>query len=390
MTKVVVTGMGLVSALGADLNSTWQHLLSGSSGIEIHQPFPEIPPQPLALISQHPSQIESLLKQAVSEAVEDAALTSSWHDSGVVIGSSRGFQAQWEEQALAGRNPVGVNQPYGSLLVDSGNIAYLYSASPATVVAQYIGAQGPLFAPRAACATGVWAIAQGAELIRDGYCSRVVVGAVEAPVTRLTLAGFNKMGAIAKSGAYPFDQKRQGFVLGEAAAILVLEAESLAQQRHAKVYGQILSMGLTVDAYHMSAPEESRQWAMVAVEDCLRRSGLKNDDISYIHAHGTATDLNDQAEAIVIEKLFPPTVAVSSSKGATGHTLGASAALGSVFSLMALSQKVLPPCVGLQHPAFNLNFVREPLECNSQAVLCFSSGFGGQNTVLALATINHS
>ena len=153
------------------------------------------------------------------------------------------------------------------------------------------------------------------------------------------------------------------------------------------MYGQVLGMGLTVDGFHMSAPEKSRKWAMVAVQDCLRRSGLRNDDIDYIHAHGTATQLNDRAEALVIQTLFPPSVAVSSTKGATGHTLGASAAFGIVFCLLALSRKVLPPCVGLSDPAFNLNFVREPLGCNSQATLCFSSGFGGQNTVLALASI---
>lgn len=390
MTKVVVTGMGLVSSLGPTLDSTWERLLAGESGIDIYHPFPEIPPQPLALVGHQPSYIETVLTQAVSAACQDAALPTSLDDCGVVIGSSRGFQAQWERQAWAGRTPIHNHQQNSTLPVNFADIGYLYSVSPATVVAQYLGTHGPLLAPRAACATGIWAIAQGAELIRNGYCDRVVVGAVEAPVTPLTLAGFKKMGAMAQSGAYPFDQRREGFVLGEGAAILVLETEAEAQQRQAHIYGQVLSMGLTVDAYHMSAPEKSRQWARVAVNDCLRRSGLQSSDIDYIHAHGTATHLNDQAEASVIKTLFPPTVAVSSAKGAIGHTLGASAALGAALCLMALSQNVLPPCVGLQNPAFNLNFVREPVECNSQTALCFSSGFGGQNTVLALATMDFS
>lgn len=390
MTKVVVTGMGLVSALAPSLDKTWQKLLAGESGIGQYQPFPEIPTQPLALLGSQPSRLEDLLQLAVSEAVRDAGLSPPIKSCGVVIGSSRGFQSQWEEQAADNLHTLGEHCWADSLLAPPTDIAQLYSMSPATLVAQSIAAQGPILAPRAACATGIWAIAQGAELIRDGYCSRVVVGAVEAPVTPLTLAGFNKMGAVAKSGAYPFDQHREGFVLGEGAAILVLETDSLAHRRQAKIYGQILGMGLTVDAYHMSAPEKSRRWAMVAVQDCLRRSQLKNDDIGYIHAHGTATQLNDQAEAVVIQELFPPEVAVSSTKGATGHTLGASAALGSVFCLLSLSQKVLPPCVGLQNPAFDLNFVREPQVCDNQAVLCFSSGFGGQNTVLAIASMDHS
>ncbi len=380
-----MTGMGLVSALGLNLDRTWQRLLSGESGIRLYQPFAEIPAQPLALVGAQPSCLEDLLKPAVLDAVKDAGLSPPIESCGVVIGSSRGFQGQWEDQALNRYRPTQASLPEGSLLVTPDQMVHIYGESPSTVVAQAISAQGPVLAPRAACATGIWAIAQGAELIRGGYCSRVVVGAVEAPVTRLTLAGFRKMGAMATSGAYPFDREREGFVLGEGAAILVLEAESLAHQRHAKIYGRVLGMGLTVDAYHMSAPEDSRRWAMVAVQDCLQRSGLRREDIGYIHAHGTATQLNDRAEALVIQKLFPPDVAVSSTKGATGHTLGASAAMGSVFCLLSLSRQVLPPCVGLQHPAFDLNFVREPLACNSQAVLCFSSGFGGQNTVLALA-----
>ena len=306
MTKVVVTGMGLVSSLASNLDQTWQRLLAGESGLGLHQPFPDIPPQPLGLVNPQPSRIEPLLELAVSEALQKASLATPLGDCGVVIGSSRGCQAQWEERAAKGLDPPIGLDPEEALLATPADIFQLYSASPATLVAQLIGAQGPVLAPRAACATGIWAIAQGAELIRDGYCSRVVVGAVEAPITPLTLAGFNKMGAMAKSGAYPFDQQREGFVLAEGAAILVLETESLAYHRQAKIYGQILGMGLTVDAYHMSAPEQSRRWAMIAVQDCLRRSQLTTNDIGYIHAHGTATQLNDQAEATVIQGLFPP------------------------------------------------------------------------------------
>jgi 3-oxoacyl-[acyl-carrier-protein] synthase II len=390
MIKVVVTGMGLVSSLGANLDLTWQRLLRGESSIKIAQPFAELPPQPLALVGHHPSSLAALLKPAVAEAIQDADLTIPLGDCGVVIGSSRGFQAQWEGQARTRHKQSRAYDRHNSTLqFSSVEMAYLYGASPATIVAEIIAAQGPILAPRAACATGIWAIAQGADLIREGACDRVLVGAVEAPVTPLTLAGFTQMGVLAKTGAYPFDQHRQGFVLGEGAAILILESEALARQRQAKMYGQVLGVGLTVDAHHMSTPEESRRWMKVAVNDCLDRSGLDNADIGYIHAHGTATLLNDRAEALVIQTLFPPTVAVSSTKGAMGHTLGASAALGTVFCLLALSQKILPPCVGLHHPAFELNFVREPLVQASQAVLCFSSGFGGQNAVLVLAKLDH-
>jgi 3-oxoacyl-[acyl-carrier-protein] synthase II len=332
----------------------------------------------------------ALLKPAVAEAIQDARLTAPLGDFGVVIGSSRGFQAQWEAQARASHQQNRVwEQGDRTLQISSVDMAYLYGVSPATIVAEAIAAQGPILAPRAACATGIWAIAQGAALIREGACDRAIVGAVEAPVTPLTLAGFTQMGVLAKMGAYPFDQQRQGFVLGEGAAILILESESLARQRQAKIYGQVLGVGLTVDAHHISAPEASRHSAMRAVKDCLFRSRLVPDDIDYIHAHGTATQLNDRAEAYVIQQLFPSTVAVSSTKGATGHTLGASAALGAVFCVLALSKRIRPPCVGLSHPAFALNLVQEAQVAKNRAVLCLSSGFGGQNAVLALATLDH-
>lgn len=383
---VVVTGMGVVSALAPSLGKTWHRLLCGESGIQKCHPFPDIPAQPLALVESRPSYLEELLKPALSEALDDAGLAPPMRDCGVAIGSSRGFQSQWEEGASAYHTLIPSPTKKRPLLTTPEHLAHIYGVSPASIVAQSVAAQGPVLAPRAACATGIWAIAQGADLIRAGYCSRVIVGAVEAPITPLTLAGFNKMGAMAQSGAYPFDQNREGFVLGEGAAILVLEEESSAQKRQARIYGQILGVGLTVDAYHMTAPETSRQAAITAIQDCLQRSGLKTSDIGYIHAHGTATHLNDQAEAAVIKALFPSSVAVSSTKGATGHTLGASAAFGCIFSLMALSHKVLPPCVGLRDPAFDLNFVREPLRHNMQSALCLSSGFGGQNTVLALSS----
>ncbi|WP_299487042.1 beta-ketoacyl-ACP synthase [Acaryochloris sp. IP29b_bin.137] len=381
--RVVVTGIGVVSALAPSLDKTWHRLLRGESGIKKYHPFPEIPAQPLALVDSRPSHLEDLLKPALTEALSDAGLSSPLPDCGIAIGSSRGSQFQWEEGASVYHASANVVR---SLLSTPAYLAQIYSVSPASIVAQFVEAQGPVLAPRAACATGIWAIAQGADLIRAGYCSRVIVGAVEAPITPLTLAGFNKMGAMAHSGAYPFDQNREGFVLGEGAAILVLEDETLAKKRHANVYGQILGTGLTVDAYHMTAPETSRKAAITAIRSCLQRSDLETSDIGYIHAHGTATQLNDRAEAFVIKELFPSSVAVSSTKGATGHTLGASAALGCVFCLMALSQRVLPPCVGLQEPAFDLNFVRKPLSHNLQSVLCLSSGFGGQNTVLALSS----
>jgi 3-oxoacyl-[acyl-carrier-protein] synthase II len=242
----------------------------------------------------------------------------------------------------------------------------------------------------AACATGLWSIAQGFELIRTGQYERVLAGAVEAPITPLTLAGFAQMGALAKTGAYPFDRHREGLVLGEGGAILVLEASTLAAQRGATVYGRILGAGLTADGYHVSKPEPGGRAAIAAVKQCLQRSQLDAAEIGYIHAHGTATALNDRNEAHLIQALFPQDVPVSSTKGATGHTIGASGAIGAAFCLMALKHQVLPPCVGLKQPDFALNFVTQPLPSASQTALCLSFGFGGQNAAIAFAASRES
>lgn len=192
------------------------------------------------------------------------------------------------------------------------------------------------------------------------------------------------MGALAKTGAYPFDLHRQGLVLGEGAAVLVLESAELAQDRQAKVYGEILGFGLTSDAYHANQPEPEGKSAIAAIKQCLERSCLTPKDIDYIHAHGTGTLLNDRVESMIIQQMFPQRVAVSSTKGSSGHTLGASGALGVAFSLMALRDKILPPCVGLQQPEFDLDFVTVASESQIRRVLCLSFGFGGQNAAIAL------
>lgn len=381
--KVVVTGIGLISALGTTLKTSWEGLLSGQVGARQCRPFVELDSWPLALVGSHPSSLECLTRQVVVAAVEDANLALPLPDCGVVIGSSRGYQAQWEQLAYQHwqfNRTVAANGHWPNSLPG----ATMYEQFPAILAADQVGSGGPVLAPMAACATGIWAIAQGFELLQTGQCQRVIVGAVEAPVTPLTLAGFAKMGALAKTGAYPFDCRREGFVLGEGATALVLETAELASDRASKIYGQVLGFGLTADGYHVSAPEPERRSAITAVQQCLNRSSLVVDSVNYIHAHGTGTQLNDQAEAYLIQTLFPAGVSVSSTKGATGHTLGASGALGTAFCLMALQQQILPPCVGLEQPAFELDLVTTSRSSQIQTTLCFSFGFGGQNAVLAL------
>lgn len=395
--KVVVTGIGLISALGR-LKSSWCRLLRGESGIQQHQPFAQLPSSPLALVGRAPSDLPTLTALVVADAIQDAGLALPLADCGVVIGSSRGCQGSWEQLARRWRYGTEVRsdqvESYQALDLAASELATpvvtleswldILPQQGAIATAHQVGSLGPVFAPMAACATGIWAIAQGVELIRTGQCQRVLAGAVEAPITPLTLAGFAKMGALAEDGCFPFDQNRQGLVLGEGAAVLVLESAQLASKRSAFIYGQVLGFGLTCDAFHVAAPAPINYCGISAVRQCLERSQLAAKEIDYIHAHGTSTQLNDQNEAQLIQQLFGFGVAVSSTKGSTGHTLGASGAMGAAFCLMALQEQQMPPCVGLKTPAFELDFVTVPRQSKIQNVLCFSFGFGGQNAVLAL------
>jgi 3-oxoacyl-[acyl-carrier-protein] synthase II len=391
---VVVTGIGLVSALGKTLEENWQRLIAGESGIKYDQPFLELEPRPLAMMTKHPAQMRVLTQLVVTAALKDAGLLAPLPECGVVIGSSRSYQGLWEQMARRQRGVEewrsGGVEEMPSIFSSSSLEDWLETLPHmnAIAAARQIGAKGVVLAPMAACATGIWAIAQAADLIQTGQCQRVMAGAVEAPITPLTITGFHQMGALAKTGAYPFDVRRQGLVLGEGGAVFVLESAQLAQQRQARVYGKILGFGLTSDAYHAFAPEPEGKSAIAAVKQCLDRSHLSAKEIDYIHAHGTATLLNDWIESLIIQRVFPKTVAVSSTKGATGHTLGASGAMGIAFSLMALKYQILPPCVGLSTPEFDLNLVREARQSRIKRLLNFSFGFGGQNAVIALARGN--
>ncbi|MDF5711256.1 MAG: beta-ketoacyl-ACP synthase [Nostoc sp. S4] len=393
MVKVVVTGIGLVSALGGNLEDSWQNLLAGKSGIRLHQPFPELIPFPLALIERQPAQLTVLTQLVVTSALQDASLVPPLADCAVVIGSSRSHQASWEILAQqfyedvatekdAKNFPSSLRLPFKRSCLE--NWLDTLPQMNAIATARQIGASGIVLAPMAACATGIWSIAQAALLIKTGQCQQAIAGAVEAPITPLTLVGFQQMGALAKTGAYPFDLHREGLVLGEGAAVFILESAELAKQRQAKVYGEILGFGLTNDAYHTNSPQPEGKSAIAAIKQCLERSFLSPADIDYIHAHGTATQLNDQMESMVIQHLFPQGVAVSSTKGSSGHTLGASSALGVAFCLMALKHQILPPCVGLQQPEFDLDLVTAVRLGKIDRVLCLSFGFGGQNAAIAL------
>ena len=370
---VVVTGIGGITCLGL-LPITWSNILQGRSRIKLQQPFPELPAYPLGLINSQPSKLKPISISVLKATLEDAGLQIPLTNCGVVVGSSRGCQANWEELIAQRYRQQELTFNWLDTLPQQNAIA----------CARYVGTTAPVLAPMAACATGIWALARGYELIKNGRCERVVVGAVEAPITPLTLAAFERMGALAQTGCYPFDRDREGLVLGEGGAMFVLETAELATRRQARIYGRIKGFGLTCDAHHVSAPQTTNGSAAIAIKQALERSNLKAQDIDYIHAHGTSTVINDRHEAELIQDLFPQRVAVSSTKGATGHTLGASGAINTALTLMTFQQDCLLPCVGLNNREFALNLITQPTTKQVNNALCFSFGFGGQNAVVAL------
>mgnify|MGYP006270432927 CR=1 FL=1 len=387
---VVVTGIGLISALG-DLDATWQRLIAGESGIKHLQIFPEIPTLPIGMIGKNPINFNFLTQLILISALKDASLVTPLPEVGVVIGSSRSYQGEWEK--LAKEYRISNNFKSDNFYIDKEsenklcNWLDILPHQGAIAVARQIESTGPILAPMAACATGIWSLAQGFELIQTGICKQVITGAIESPITPLTIAGFQKMGALAKTGSYPFDRYREGLVLGEGGAIFILESITSAKNRGAKIYGEILGFSLTSDAFSATSPEPSGKNAIWGIKKCCQRSDISLSNIDYIHAHGTGTQLNDRFEANIIQHLFPQGVLVSSTKGATGHLLGASGALGVAFCLKALHHQTVPPCVGLKTSEFDINLVKTSYKSNINHVLCFSFGFGGQNAILALGKL---
>lgn len=368
--EVVVTGIGLVTSLGSDRFSSWNYLLAGDSGIK----FANLP---LAPVFWHESEdfyelpkVEGFLKKAIIEAIADASLTLPLVDCGLVIGSSRGYQAQCEHQVNYA-NPV----------------SWLHFLSLSGAIASYIQTKNTVLAPMAACATGNWTIFQAHELIQQGKCDVAIAGASDSALTPLTIAGFQKLGAMAKTGLYPFSVEREGMILGEGAAVLVLESRTSAQRRQAKIYGKILGCGITNDGYHLTNFDPEHFQGAIAIHDCLRRSGLSTQDIDFISPHGTGTIINDAMEAKLIQKLFPHNPYIIATKGATGHALGATGVMEAAFCLLALQNQILPACVGMRSPAFDLNFVKDSSRQSIQTALNLSFGFGGQNTAIAFARV---
>lgn len=377
--RVIVTGIGLVTAIGQDCATTWANLLAGKSGIEpVYVPRLGDAVIPLARVDRVQApvpRVERLILPAVNAAIADAGLVLPPSDCAIVVGSSRSYQREWE---LLMRNDSQSQLPRSTWPnLFPGNIARLVAAQTKT--------EAIVLSPMAACATGNWAIAQAYEAIQMGKCTMAIAAAVDAPISPLSIAGFQKLGAMARTGLYPFSREREGLVLGEGAAAIVMESgRSLRERGHvSSSYGEILGFGLTNDARHPTSPDPKHAQAERAIHTCLSLAGIHAKDVGHINLHGTGTQLNDDLEAKLVARVFPHAPHVSATKGATGHVLGATGMMEAAFCLMALREQVLPPCVGMRSPEFDLNFTHNACKVEHRVALNVSFGFGGQNAVVA-------
>jgi len=403
--RVVVTGLGAVTPLGNDVESSWSALVAGKSGVDTIRAFDAsaFPTRiaaevkgfdPAAAVgAKEARRMDRFVQMAVAaaaEALRDSGLTidsSNAESVGVLMGSGIGGIATLMEQArvLESRGPERVS-PFlvPMMIVDM----------VAGQVAIRTGAKGPNFSVVSACATSAHSIGEAFEVIRRGDAKAVIAGGSEAPIVPIGLAGFTAPRALStrndepQRASRPFDAERDGFVMGEGAGVLILESLTHALERGARIYAELKGYGATGDAYHITAPAEGGEGAMRAMAMALRKANLAPEDIDYINAHGTSTPLNDKLETMAIKSLFGPRaydVAVSSTKSMTGHLLGAAGAVEAIVCVKAIVHSVIPPTINYEHPdpECDLDYVPNVArERKVRAAMSNSLGFGGHNATL--------
>lgn len=403
--RVAVTGVGLVSPLGVGTEATWQALLECRSGIGPITRFDA---------SDYPSRIAGEVRDFEPEAfldrkevrktdtfiqlalaasqiaLEDAGLTigpANAERVGVIIGSGIGGLPLIEamHRTLLERGPGRVSPFF---------IPGLIVNMAAGQVSIRFGARGPNSAPCTACTTGLHAVGDAFRLIQGGYADAMLAGGTESVITPLAVAGFCAMRALStrnddpQRASRPWDRERDGFVMGEGAGILVLEELAAARERGAPIYAEITGYGMSADAYHISAPEPDGRGAAAVMQAALADAGRDPGDVDYINAHGTSTPLGDLAEVRAIHQVFgehAKRLAVSSTKSATGHLLGAAGGLEAGILALAVRHQVLPATLNLDQPGegCDLDFVpNQPRQAELEVGLTNSFGFGGTNGAL--------
>lgn len=403
--RVVVTGLGPVTPIGVGAADFHAAQLSGVSGVrrislfdasrldvdiagEVDLP-PELAPTPRQLRAE--DRCTHLALAAARLAVQDSGLDLTGEDPdrvGVALGSAIGGIDTWEEN-------VRINVERGPGHIRARFIPMAMVNSAAARLSIEFGARGPSLAPVAACASGAEALVAGARMIESGEADVVIAGGSEAPVVETIVGGFTQMRALStrtevpERASRPFAAGRDGFVIAEGAAVLILESAAHAAARQARVYAEFAGSGRASDAFHVTMPHKEGAGARRAVEAALRSAGLAPDDVAYVNAHGTGTPFNDLAETMALRAALGTAaerVAVSATKSMTGHGLGAAGAIEAVATVQAIVNGVVPPTVNLEEPDPELGLDLVPLKPRDMEVrvaLSNSFAFGGHNVVLA-------
>jgi 3-oxoacyl-[acyl-carrier-protein] synthase II len=405
--RVVVTGLGAITPLGNDVQTTWEGLLSGRSGVDWISTFdPEDLDVHIAAEikdfdleerfgrrrARRSGRFALLALEAAHQAVEDSEFDFGADGIdrervGVVIGTGIGG-------VLALLENYDVYRTRGPRRVSPFMVPSLMSNAASALVAIDYDLKGANFAISSACATGSHAIGEAAAMIRRGDADAVVCGGSESATHPLSIAAFANMGAVStrngepQRASRPFDAERDGFVLGEGAGVLILESLEHAEERGAQIRGELIGYAGTCDAFHIAAPEESGDGAARAMALALRDAGVTPDEVDYINAHGTSTPLNDGIETRAIRSVFgdhADRLAVSSTKSMTGHLMGAAGAVEAMACIRSLETGWVPPTINYENPdpECDLDYVpNEARELEPRIVLSNSFGFGGHNACL--------
>ncbi|RSK26463.1 beta-ketoacyl-[acyl-carrier-protein] synthase II [Bacillus sp. HMF5848] len=402
--RVVVTGLGTVSPLGLDTKTTWDNIVKGVNGVG-----------PLTRVDaeQYPVKVAAEMKDFDPEkymdrkearkmdrftqyamaasfmAVEDAKLEitdTNAHRVGVWIGSGIGGMETFENQ-------YDTFKEKGYRRVSPFFVPMIIPDMAAGQVSISLGAKGINSCTVTACATGTNSIGDAFKVIERGDADVMITGGAEAPLTKMSFAGFCAAKALSlnsdpSTASRPFDKNRDGFVMGEGAGILVLESLEHALARGANIYAEVVGYGATGDAYHITAPAPGGEGGARAMRQAIEDAGLKPDNIDYINAHGTSTEYNDKFETLAIKEVFGDhayKLAVSSTKSMTGHLLGAAGGVEAIFSILAICDSILPPTINYSEPDPDCDLDYVPNKARKQEVnvaLSNSLGFGGHNATL--------
>jgi 3-oxoacyl-[acyl-carrier-protein] synthase II len=413
MRRVVITGIGVVSPIGNNVNDFWQNLVAGKSGIDTISSFD---PDKYGLTVKIAAEVKNFNPEdyfdkkdaqkfsdfikfayaAAMEAMKDADLENANIDKdrvGVIVGTGIGGLKDIEEQHDI-LNEKGARRvspffiPYGIANMASGIIAIKY------------GFRGPNYCVVSACATGNHSIGDAFRIIQRGDADIMIAGGTESAITPLGIAGFASMKALStrndepQKASRPFDKDRDGFVMGEGAGILILEEYEHAKKRGAKIYAEIKGYAATDDAFHVTAPCSDGEGAAMCMRLALKDASLNPEDIDYINAHGTSTPLNDKIETLAIKKVFKDhayKLKISSNKSMIGHLLGAASAVEAVASVKTIETGIIPPTINLENPdpECDLDYVpNKAIQYDVKNVLSNSFGFGGTNACIILSKVD--